>query len=368
VFQQHLFDNIEVPQPWELHDDCTSDLTYSVSGPAGVVIVGDATSGYTALGAPKGVHTFTYTASDCCGNVTSVDATFTVVDGAPPVAVAKQNIVISLTSSGTGTDGLAKLFAASVDNGSHDGCTDVKLEIRRDEDICDIRGNDTYNADGHPQDGSPNPNSPSFDSDGGAFVKFCCEDITNATVDVNGDGVNDPGYVRVWLRVFDDGDMDGVFGTAGDNYNETWTYVKVEDKLAPAIQCPPDLVISCDQDYTDTDVTGVANGFASCGGIGVEYNDIIINLNSCNEGFVRRRWNIVGRTDIFCDQTITVQGIDAPVNVSFSQVGDFTAANCPDMIALGEPTWIAVPCAERRKRRFGILQHNSNQSRRCYSF
>ncbi len=336
--------NIEVPQPWELHDDCTSDLTYTVSGPAGVVIVGDATTGYTALGAPKGVHTFTYTASDCCGNVTSVDATFTVVDGAPPVAVAKQNIVISLTSSGTGTDGLAKLFAASVDNGSHDGCTDIKLEIRRDEDNCDIRGNDTYNADGHPQDGSPNPNSPSYDPDGGAYVKFCCDDITNSVVDVNGDGENDPGYVQVWMRVWDDGDMDGVFGSAGDNYNETWTFVKVEDKLAPAIVCPADVTLTCDEDYTDTGVTGVANGFASCGGIDVEYNDIIINLNTCNEGFVRRRWNIVGRSDIFCDQTITIEGLDADVNVSFSQVGDFTAANCPDMIGLGEPTWTAGPC------------------------
>jgi len=336
--------NIEIPAPWELHDDCTSDITYSVSGPAGVIIVGDYISGYTALGVAKGAHTFTYTAYDCCGNVTSVDATFTVVDGTPPVAVAKQNIVISLTSSGTSNTGLAKLYAESVDNGSHDGCTDIKLEIRRDEDICDIRGNATYNADGHPQDGSPNPNSPSYDPDGGAYVKFCCDDITNSVVDWNGDGVNDPGYVKVWMRVWDDGDMDGIYGTAGDNYNETWTFVKVEDKLAPAIVCPPDVTITCDMDYTDLNMTGSATGYASCGGIDVEYNDIIINLNTCNEGFVRRRWNIVGRSDIFCDQTITMVGIDAPVNVSFSQVGDFTAANCPDMIALGEPTWVAGPC------------------------
>lgn len=336
--------NISIEQPWELHDACTDDLTYTVSGPAGVIIVGDAETGYTALGAPKGVHTFTYTAYDCCGNVTSVDATYTVVDGTPPVAVAKQNIVISLTSSGTSNDGLAKLYAESVDNGSHDGCTGIKIEVRRDEDICDIRGNDTYNADGHPQDGSPNPNSPSYDPDGGAYVKFCCEDITNSSVDVNGDGENDPGYVKVWMRVWDDGDMDGVYGSAGDNYNETWTFVKVEDKLAPAIVCPPDVTLTCDMDYTDLNMTGSANGYASCGGIDVEYNDIIVNLNTCNEGFVRRRWSIVGRSDIFCDQTITLEGIDAPVNVSFSQVGDFTAANCPDMIALGEPTWIAGPC------------------------
>mgnify|MGYP000465830920 CR=1 FL=1 len=108
------------------------------------------------------------------------------------------------------------------------------------------------------------------------------EDLTNATVDVNGDGDLDAGYVKVWLRVWDDGDMDGIYGTAGDNYNETWTFVKVEDKLAPAIVCPPDVTLTCDMDYTDLNMTGSANGYASCGGIGVEYNDIIINLNTCN--------------------------------------------------------------------------------------
>ena len=157
-----------------------------------------------------------------------------------------------MTSGGSNSgDGLAKLYAQSVDIGSHDGCTDVKLEVRREDDICDIRGNTTYNENGHPQDGSPNPNSPSYDSDGGAFVKFCCEDISNATVDVNGDGELDAGYVKVWLRVWDDGDMDGLYGTEGDNYNEAWAYVKVEDKLAPTIQCPPDVTLTCDMDYTD---------------------------------------------------------------------------------------------------------------------
>ena len=220
----------------------------------------------------------------------------TVVDATPPVVVAKQNIVISVTSASTNGAGLAKLYAESVDNGSYDGCSnEVKLEVRRDEDNCDVRGNATYNADGHPQDGSPNPNSPQYDPDGGEYVKFCCEDLTNAVVDVDGDGENDPGYVKVWLRVWDDGDMDGIYGTPGDNYNEAWAYVKVEDKLAPAIQCPADVTLTCDMDYEDLDMTGRASAFGACGELDVEYNDIIVNLNSCNEGFVRRRWTVVGQ-------------------------------------------------------------------------
>ncbi|MEE9440030.1 MAG: T9SS type A sorting domain-containing protein [Saprospiraceae bacterium] len=337
--------NIDIPQPSELHDNCTDDITYTVSGPIGVFIVGDATSGYTAMNVPKGEHTFTYTASDCCGNTTSHDATFTVFDGAAPVAVAIQNIVISLTSSASSNDGFAKLFASSVDNGSHDGCTGVKIEIRREDDICNVKGNDTYNADGHLDDGSPSPSSPSYDPDGGAYVKFCCADITNASVDVDGDDINDAGYVQVWMRVWDDADMNGAYGTDGDNYNETWTFVKVEDKLAPTISCPPNITITCDNDYLDTSVTGVANGFASCGSIDVEYKDIIVNLSTCNVGFVKRRWNIVGKPLIICDQEIVIEDLSGPdPSVSFNAVSDFSAVGCPDMISVGEPAWVAGPC------------------------
>jgi len=79
--------------------------------------------------------------------------------------------------------------------------------------------------------------------------------------------------------------------------------VKVEDKLAPAIVCPADVTITCDMDYADLSTTGEATAFGSCGGVPVEYNDIIVNLNTCNEGFVRRRWNVVGNPAVFCDQT-----------------------------------------------------------------
>ena len=335
--------SFDLPTVWELKDNCDAAPTYTVSGPAGVAIVGDVSTGFTAIGAPKGEHTFTYTAYDCCGNTSSQDLVITIFDGAPPVAIATQNIVVSLSSSATNNQGLAKLFAPSVDNGSHDGCTDVQIEIRRDIDLCDVRGNDTYNADGHPDDGSPNPTSPSFDPDGGQFVTFCCDDITASVVDVNGDGVNDEGYHRVWLRVFDDGDMDGVFGSDGDNFNETWVYVKVEDKLAPQIVCPPDVTLMCDMDYTDISLTGEASGFGSCGARDVVFNDIIVNLNTCNEGFVRRRWSIDGNPGVFCDQTITLEDRDEPVTVSFSQVGDIVAPGCPD-VSTGSPTWIAGPC------------------------
>ncbi|MFT6333424.1 MAG: hypothetical protein ACJATI_000151 [Halioglobus sp.] len=75
---------------------------------------------------------------------------------------------------------------------------------------------------------------------------------------------------------------------------------------APNIVCPIDITISSDADYTDTGITGVAEAFDISGAVDVEFTDIIINLDINNEGFVRRRWNVVNRADIFCDQTINV--------------------------------------------------------------
>ena len=261
-----------------------------------------------------------------------------------PVAVAKQNIEIALSSGGGNGDITAKIYAESIDNGSYDICSDVKLEIRRDIDNCGISGNATYNADGHLYDGSPNPASPVYDTDDGDFVKFCCDDLYTATVDVNGDGVLDPGYVRVWLRVWNDADADGSFGSAGDNYNETWTNVKIIDLLPPVITCPADVTLTCDMNYTDLSLTGTATAIGLCGEVDVEYHDIIVNVNSCGEGFVLRRYNPIGRPEIFCDQRITMEALDEPVTVSFSQLQNATLTGCPSDYDLGEPTWTAGPC------------------------
>jgi len=56
-----------------------------------------------------------------------------VVDNLPPVAVAKQNIVLVLEN------GIATLTAEDVDNGSYDGCTDVEVSISQTEfTIADV--------------------------------------------------------------------------------------------------------------------------------------------------------------------------------------------------------------------------------------
>lgn len=335
--------NLTLPKPYVLADNCDANPTYRVYGPAGVRIIFDAKLGqYVAAGVPKGNHEFTYVASDCCGNESEFYISVSVVDQTPPIAVAKQHIIISLTTDGQHS-GTAKLFANSVDNGSYDSCTPVHLEVRRERDLnkpndgCGYTGNFTYNSDGHPYDGSSSPSAPNYDPDEGAFVKFCCDDITNF------DGPFPYGIVTVWLRVWDDGDMDGVFGSAGDNYNETWVEVRVEDKLPPKITCPPTVEISCDDDAHDLTLTGTATATSNCNNLEVIYTDQN-NLSTCNIGYIDRTWKVKNNPSITCTQRIYVGGLGDEFTEDDIVWPKDVVTNCADAAAVGKPTWTGGPC------------------------
>lgn len=316
--------SLNLPSPDILHDNCDDNLDYYVTDAAGTVLS-------NGSGLPLGTHTLTYWAEDCCGNVGSTTITVNVVDQTPPVAVAIQNVVISLTSGG-GT-GLAKLYTNSIDNNSHDGCGPVTLEIRRDTDNCGLTGNDTFNDDGHTFDGSSNPNSPLYDTDGGQYVKFCCEDVYGPTgVDIDADGINDYGIVKVWLRVWD----------SNGNYSDTWADVRVEDKLAPNIICPPDITIDCDVSITDTGITGVATAYSACDNAQVDYVDLD-DVNSCNTGVVRRRWFIVGNPAIRCTQRITKTSGDPFDGDDIIWPSDMDT-DCTDLGFTGIPTYSTGAC------------------------
>ena len=356
--------DLSLPAPTILHDACTANISYTISGPAGVTLLapgtpGNTTNNYIAYGIPIGANTFTYTATDCCGNFTNVPVTVTIFDTTPPIPVATQNIIVNLTTDATGA-GVAKIFTNAVDDGSHDSCSDVKIEIRRASISCGYSGNGTFNADGHPQDGSSNPNVTNFDPDNGEFVKFCCDDIDQI----------DPvtgvefGIVQVMMRVFDDGNQTGFFGDfvdkngdgdvldAGeyDNYNETWVDVRVEGKAITSIVCPIDVTLNCDMDYTDPNNIGVATSLALCGASSASVS-FTEQLDACGEGFVIATYMVDGSSPaITCSQRITMENqndpfdpadIDYPRDLPTSPTGQLS---CMDDIPFDAPTWTAGAC------------------------
>ncbi|MBT8191148.1 MAG: hypothetical protein KJO29_12030, partial [Bacteroidia bacterium] len=327
------------PDPVHMTDDCSSYVRYEVT-PAyegsGIKVLYDPAKGWYAPDLPVGTYQFYYHAYDCCDNVTSAGVYVKVVDGTPPVAITKLDIVVSLIPN-YGTDsisGLTKIFAESVDNGSFDGCGPVKLEIRRDSDYCGYLGNSTYNNDGH-------ANDYEFDPDNGRFVTFCCEDLNAYGIDVDGDGISDYAQIKVWLRVWDDGDGDGYFGTKGDNYSEVWSYIRLEDKSRPSIFCPTDITINCDEDEHNLNKVGQATAYGSCGPVAVSYADVANDMSSCNIGIITRKWYVDGYPDEYCYQYITKRGdhYGAPI-ITFPED---RIANCTDAFT-DVPTWVAGSC------------------------
>ncbi len=152
-----------------------------------------------------GNYTFTYTATDDCGNITFCTVVKQIKDGVSPVAVCDDAHNISLT------DSVTVVSAVTFDDGSFDDCGPITFTARRlDNPKC--QGNDAT------------PFGPT--------VPFYCCDAK---------GGQD---VTVELRVTD---LDG-------NINTCWSVVKVEDKIRPAITCPPDITVWCGQPYTPTNL------------------------------------------------------------------------------------------------------------------
>ncbi len=294
-----------VPAPEHLFDDCDKEAFWDYSVPVGI----PNSDGVATL--PLGVTPITYNAYDCCGNVSNFTFFVTVVDNTAPTVITKENLVVTLTNTQFG-DGIAKLFAADVDNFSHDGCTDVHFEIRRagTNDWCNPGSNSTFNNDGHPYDSVD-------DTDNGEFVLFCCEDA----LEIDDDG-HSFGFHDVVLRVWDDADNDGVFGSAGDNYNESWTSVRVEDKLDPIVVCPPHIELSCHEDFLDYDLTGRPFATQACNDVPCDTDpsdnfrtksanqppfvgeEILAYNPSCRRGAIQRTWNCGGKT---CTQWIIMR-------------------------------------------------------------
>ena len=362
-----------LPAPTLMHDLCSTELSYTVSGPAGTTLLAPNTTSnpsdnWIVFGAPKGIVPFTYIVSDCCGNTSSAELKVNVYDTTPPVPVATENIIINLTTSGQldsdgNAQGFAKLYNTSVDKGSYDGCSDVRIEIRREESpvACGYTGNSTYATnDDFPNAGDTNPTRADYDPDNGEYVKFCCADIT----DVDPVTGVEYGLIPVRMRVFDDGNMNGILGDwvdadndgvqdAGeyDNFNETWVTVRVEGKAIASIVCPPDVTLACDMDYTDPAMIGTATTLALCGSESV---DVTFNpqLDACGVGFVIATYTVVGSSNpvISCNQRIDIENpypsFD-PADINFPRSLPTNATqqiSCTDALTYAAPTWTAGAC------------------------
>ncbi len=305
-----------------------SSFDIDLAGPAGVDItfVG---AGFIVSGAPLGEHTFTYLVTDECGNVTTCDFTVIVIDKVPPTPVCDENTEVSLTSDGT-----ARVFAPTFDDGSHDNCSPVVwFKVIRSEELCGTNNGFTgifnqclvcggLNA----NDGDDDPSRVGVQVYFDDYVEFCCEDVGREDIEVT-------------LRVFDvdpgEGPVDPSRMVEGGDlwchFNDCVVNIDVQDKLPPFVSCPADLFFDCNEELDDEALNDVNNplyGIATVVGICEPTINVSVSYSiECGEGVVTRTFTAMsnnGATST-CQQRI------------FLTNGDPFYIN--DVVCPGEPGW-----------------------------
>lgn len=228
----------EVPPAW-IVDNCSNEVHYSVRVTSGTVL-GNEISGFIVVNLPLGIQNAYILAEDCCGNITEKKVVINVVDDIAPTAVCDQKTVVTLTGNLSPGLNYSKIYAESFDNGSHDNCAQHLFfkVIRMDELDGTPNGTSkptTICAGANGDDDANVTGAQAYFDD---YVAFCCADVGRT--------------VRVVFRVFD---VDPGAGpvrpsrfTAGPlkgRFNDCMVEVEVQDKSAPSVVAPPDIVVSC---------------------------------------------------------------------------------------------------------------------------
>ena len=140
-------------------------------------------------------------------------------DDVAPVPNCDEHTIVSLTADGP--YGLTLVDASVFDDGSYDNCSEVTFRARRMDSCIDF----DWTTQGAGIDDIPNTaiNSRDRGTVHRPKVPFACCDVA-------------AGPIMVELEVT----------AAAGNINFCMVEVEVQDKLAPYLECPPDIVVSCD--------------------------------------------------------------------------------------------------------------------------
>jgi HYR domain-containing protein len=265
-------------------DNCSSNISFSITDPNGNLVLSNSVSNL-----PVGVHTFTYEATDDCGNTAQCTLDITVDDGVNPVVVCESSTTISL-----GMEGLTLVPANVFDDGSYDNCGPITFLARRmDNPEC------------------PGEDATTFDT----MVPFYCCDVGN------------PVMVEMLVE-------DAIHRLS----NSCMVEVIVQDKLNPLITCPPDTILDCENYPVDPLVTGEPYVYDNCGIAEVSYTDSL-DLDICNTGMIFRTWTVTdvqGRLST-CLQKITLVDTIDPIIIFPSDIDVAECGDAEDTAITGAP-------------------------------
>lgn len=206
-----------------------------------------------------GDHEIVWIFKDLCNNQSRCTTIVHVEDVSPPESVCNTHIDAALTSSG-----LVKVYASSINNGSHDNCNPVYFKvIRMDDESADgieggtsVSSTSVLSCEGVNGDDSPYPDYQVFFDD---YAKFCCEDIGQNPLVIFRVFDTDPGEGPVERhRMIEGGDLFG-------HYNDCMVTVNIHDNLPPTISCPRDMTVDCDFDLDNLESLGMPTVYDNCG-------------------------------------------------------------------------------------------------------
>ena len=241
-------------------------------------------------------------AIDDCGQRTIETFTVTPIDSIAPVAIAEDQVNVSLSGDPVVVDpeedrGVAKVFIDAIDAGSHNsGCGEVDRCLLLKEELEDpviidnihieVDGRPIYHAKGCLYDGiipadpgtknrDPSPAIPYvYCKDN---VKFCCESL---------------GFNNVAMVVTNGSGAKAI----------TWTQVLVEDKTSSFVICPQDFTVGCDSLF-EIPQPSLFNGV--CGFEELEMT-MTEDFDQCGNGTKTVIWT--NNSEVVCTLVITVDG------------------------------------------------------------
>lgn len=309
VFSTNAFGctaNFIVPIPATATDNCSEEFDLlAFVYPAGDLTAapfGPYTPGTATDALPRGAHLLEYVATDECFNESRLQIPIEIADLQAPVAKCNDDFILSLSDAGAGS-----FLATEIDAGSYDECSAVRLEVRRSlENYANPPG----------PGAGPDPSDPALFTEWGPAVDFDCTDASR--------------YIRVELRVWDDGNSDGTIGGPEDNANVCWLDLLVENKIPPICVAPAATTVLCteiapglpndlgaafDADFATTtallrDLFGAATATSNCGEEVFEIRPLDTR-DDCGFGLITRRFRALAQTSAGelvtqCSQTIEV--------------------------------------------------------------
>ena len=284
--------NVELPAPY-IEDDCTG-FEYSWESSAGRI----EDNFIHELSLDDTPVTVKLKSQDNCGNQKEIDFLVHVVDSIRPVAIARDELNVTLVKDPVSLKGIAKVYADDINLNSHDvGCDTILSCILLDEEL-----NHPIIRDGihlHDEFGNPMYEPFSCEWDGvyeyhyvdnkqevieeipyvicKEFVKFCCSDL---------------GTKKVALIVSDN--------SAYSKDAISWSNVTIEDKSLSSVSCEQKFV-NCDQSIHPDDIGYPNLTQAVCELSELTYLDEG-DLDNCGRGTIIRTW--YAGSEIMCSEQI----------------------------------------------------------------